>query len=64
MDKFQEAIAYYWESTRIYTLGIASFRQYNSIQETLMSADNRMYRAKELGRNRVITEEEPAVGAE
>ena len=46
------------------SIGIASFRQYNSIQETLMSADNRMYRAKELGRNRVITEEEPAVGAE
>jgi len=35
------------------SIGIANFRQYNSIQETLMSADDRMYRAKELGRNRI-----------
>ena len=38
------------------SIGIANFRQYNSIQETLMSADDRMYRAKELGRNRIIAE--------
>lgn len=36
------------------SIGIANFQQFNSIQETLMSADNRMYRAKQLGRNRVI----------
>ena len=36
------------------SIGISNFKQYNTIQETLMSADNRMYRAKHLGRNRVI----------
>ncbi len=38
------------------SIGIANFKQYNSIQETLMSADDRMYRAKEMGRNRLIIE--------
>jgi diguanylate cyclase (GGDEF)-like protein len=38
------------------SIGIANFKQYNSIQETLMSADNRMYRAKEMGRNQVVAD--------
>lgn len=38
------------------SIGIANYRQYKSIQETLMSADDRMYRAKEMGRNRIIFE--------
>lgn len=40
------------------SIGICNFKQYNTIQETLMSADNRMYRAKNLGRNRVISSDE------
>ena len=40
------------------SIGICNFKQYNTIQETLMSADNRMYRAKHLGRNRVIFSDE------
>ena len=36
------------------SMGLANFRQYHSIQETLMSADNRMYKAKQAGRNRVV----------
>ena len=40
------------------SIGISNFKQYNTIQETLMSADNRMYRAKHLGRNRVIFSDE------
>lgn len=36
------------------SIGLANFKQYNSLQETLMSADNRMYKAKEQGRNKVI----------
>ena len=38
------------------SMGLASFREYNSIQETLMSADNRMYKAKQAGRNRIVWE--------
>lgn len=38
------------------SIGLANYKEYNSLQETLMSADNRMYKAKELGRNRVIYE--------
>lgn len=38
------------------SIGLANFKKYNSLQETLMSADNRMYKAKELGRNKVISE--------
>ena len=37
------------------SIGLANFKQYNSLQETLMAADNRMYKAKELGRNKVIS---------
>ena len=44
------------------SIGIANFKQYHTIQETLMSADNRMYRAKHLGRNRVIFSDEPEEG--
>jgi diguanylate cyclase (GGDEF)-like protein len=36
------------------SIGIANYKQYKSIQETLMSADNRMYKAKEQGRNRIV----------
>jgi diguanylate cyclase (GGDEF)-like protein len=38
------------------SIGIANYKQYKSIQETLMSADNRMYKAKEQGRNRIVFE--------
>jgi len=40
------------------SIGVANFRQFNTIKETLLSADNRMYRAKELGRNRVVSSDE------
>ena len=36
------------------SIGISNFKQFNTLQETLVSADHRMYRAKHLGRNRVI----------
>ena len=38
------------------SMGLANFKQFNSIQETLMCADNRMYQAKERGRNMVVYE--------
>lgn len=38
------------------SIGIANYKQYKSIQETLMSADNRMYKAKEQGRNKIVFE--------
>lgn len=38
------------------SIGLANFKKYNSLQETLMSADNRMYKAKEQGRNLIIAE--------
>jgi diguanylate cyclase (GGDEF)-like protein len=38
------------------SMGLANFKQFNSIQETLMCADNRMYKAKEAGRNMLIYE--------
>ena len=38
------------------SIGIANFKMFNSLQETLMSADDRMYQAKDLGRNKVIYE--------
>ena len=38
------------------SIGMANYRQYKSIQETLMTADNRMYKAKEQGRNKIISE--------
>mgnify|MGYP001826427465 FL=1 len=36
------------------SIGIANFKQYNTLQETIMSADHRMYRAKQMGRNKVV----------
>ncbi len=38
------------------SIGMASYMQYKSIQETLMTADNRMYKAKDQGRNKIIFE--------
>ncbi len=40
------------------SIGISNFKQFNTIQETLMNADNRMYRAKQLGRNKVVYTDE------
>lgn len=40
------------------SIGISNFKQFKTIQETLMSADNRMYQAKTLGRNRVVASDE------
>jgi len=40
------------------SVGIANFKQFNTIQDTLMTADNRMYLAKRLGRNKVVAEDE------
>lgn len=36
------------------SIGVSNFKQFNTIQETLMNADNRMYRAKKMGRNKVV----------
>ena len=38
------------------SIGLSNFKQFNTIQETLMDADNKMYRAKKLGRNKVVYE--------
>lgn len=38
------------------SIGVANYKQFKSIQETLMTADNRMYKAKEQGRNRIVFE--------
>jgi len=35
---------------------MANYKQYKSVQETLMTADNRMYKAKEQGRNKIVSE--------
>lgn len=40
------------------SIGMANFKQFNTIQETLMSADNRMYHAKHIGRNKVVYSDE------
>lgn len=40
------------------SIGMANFKQFNTIQETLMSADNRMYHAKHTGRNKVVYSDE------
>jgi diguanylate cyclase (GGDEF)-like protein len=40
------------------SIGIANFKRFNTIQETLTCADHRMYRAKQLGRNKVICSDE------
>lgn len=36
------------------SIGVSNFKQFNTIQETLMNADDRMYQAKKLGRNKVV----------
>lgn len=38
------------------SIGISNYRAFNSIQETMMSADNKMYRAKDKGRNLVVAD--------
>jgi diguanylate cyclase len=38
------------------SIGLTNYLAFNSIQETLMSADNKMYRAKEKGRNLVVAD--------
>lgn len=38
------------------SIGIANYREHSSIQQTLMIADNRMYAAKEQGRNCVVAD--------
>ncbi len=44
------------------SIGIANFKEFNTLQETMVSADHRMYRAKHLGRNRVVScDEDEAV---
>jgi diguanylate cyclase (GGDEF)-like protein len=40
------------------SIGIANFKEFNTIQETLMSADHRMYDAKHNGRNKVVFSDE------
>jgi diguanylate cyclase (GGDEF)-like protein len=40
------------------SIGLANFKQYNTLQETIMSADHRMYRAKQMGRNMVISSDD------
>lgn len=40
------------------SIGIANFKEFKTIQETLMSADNRMYNAKQKGRNKVVFSDE------
>ena len=37
------------------SIGMSNYKEFNSLQETLMSADNRMYAAKEKGRNMVVS---------
>lgn len=40
------------------SIGIANFKEFNTIQETMMSADHRMYAAKNNGRNKVVDSDE------
>lgn len=42
------------------SIGITNFKEFNTLQETLMTADNRMYIAKQQGRNRIISTDEEA----
>jgi diguanylate cyclase (GGDEF)-like protein len=44
------------------SIGLSNFKQFNTIQETLMNADNRMYLAKQLGRNKVVYSDENKKG--
>ncbi|MBL4711285.1 MAG: GGDEF domain-containing protein [Gammaproteobacteria bacterium] len=46
------------------SIGITNFKQFNTIQETLMNADNRMYLAKKYGRNKVIMADEAELKAQ
>jgi len=63
-ERIRESIATYNFSDVAPTLhatvsiGISNFKQFKTIQETLMSADNRMYRAKQQGRNKVVSSDE------
>jgi len=43
------------------SIGMSNFKQFNTIQETLMSADNRMYCAKNKGRNMIVSSDEDKV---
>jgi len=36
------------------SIGMSNYKSFSSIQETLMSADNKMYSAKDAGRNKVV----------
>jgi diguanylate cyclase (GGDEF)-like protein len=36
------------------SIGLANYKEYKSIQETLVTADNRMYHAKDEGRNKIV----------
>jgi len=40
------------------SIGITNFREFNTLQETLMTADNRMYIAKRKGRNQIVYSDE------
>jgi diguanylate cyclase (GGDEF)-like protein len=42
------------------SIGVTNFKEFNTLQETLMTADNRMYMAKQQGRNRVVHIDEEA----
>ncbi len=44
------------------SIGLSNFKQFNTIQETLMNADNRMYLAKQQGRNKVVYSDENKKG--
>ncbi len=46
------------------SIGIANFKEFKTIQETLMSADNRMYNAKQEGRNKVVFSDEDEEAAD
>ncbi|HEB82635.1 MAG TPA: GGDEF domain-containing protein [Gammaproteobacteria bacterium] len=43
------------------SIGLASFKEFNTIQETLMTADDRMFKAKEQGRNKVVFDDAEVV---
>ena len=40
------------------SIGVSNFKQYSTLQETLTSADHRMYHAKKSGRNKVVYTDE------
>lgn len=40
------------------SIGVSNFKQFSTIQETLTSADRRMYHAKKSGRNKVVSTDE------